>query len=117
MMSSVVATPEAKEVRAKIPDVALSGSRRDAAALSRYHYYDEETGMPTFIKDANALSRLTPEQFRVTQQNATERPGKRRASAQRGAWHLRRHRIGRAAVRIVGQVRLGVRLAELHQAH
>jgi peptide-methionine (R)-S-oxide reductase len=31
--------------------------------------------MPTYTKDANALARLTPEQFRVTQQNATEPPG------------------------------------------
>lgn len=28
-----------------------------------------------YVKDPDALSRLTPEQFRVTQQNGTERPG------------------------------------------
>jgi peptide-methionine (R)-S-oxide reductase len=30
--------------------------------------------MPTYNKDKEAVARLTPEQFRVTQQNATERP-------------------------------------------
>ena len=30
--------------------------------------------MPTYSKDTEAIARLTPEQFRVTQQNATERP-------------------------------------------
>ena len=30
--------------------------------------------MPTYIKDKEAIARLTPEQFRVTQQNAAERP-------------------------------------------
>jgi len=31
--------------------------------------------MPTYRKTAEAVARLTPEQYRVTQQNATERPG------------------------------------------
>ena len=30
--------------------------------------------MPRYNKDKEAIARLTPEQFRVTQQNATERP-------------------------------------------
>jgi peptide-methionine (R)-S-oxide reductase len=30
--------------------------------------------MPTYSKDTEAIARLTPEQFRVTQQSATERP-------------------------------------------
>ena len=30
--------------------------------------------MPTYAKDKEAIARLTPEQFRVTQQKATERP-------------------------------------------
>jgi len=30
--------------------------------------------MPIYNKDKEAVARLTPEQFRVTQQNATERP-------------------------------------------
>jgi peptide-methionine (R)-S-oxide reductase len=35
----------------------------------------KETFMTTYKKSADALSRLTPEQFRVTQQNGTERAG------------------------------------------
>ena len=31
--------------------------------------------MPTYRKTPEAIARLTPEQYRVTQQNATERPG------------------------------------------
>ena len=31
--------------------------------------------MPTYKKSAEAVAKLTQEQFRVTQQNATERPG------------------------------------------
>ena len=31
--------------------------------------------MPTYSKTPEALARLTPEQFRVTQQSGTERPG------------------------------------------
>jgi peptide-methionine (R)-S-oxide reductase len=31
--------------------------------------------MPKFTKDPSAIARLTPEQFRVTQQAGTERPG------------------------------------------
>jgi peptide-methionine (R)-S-oxide reductase len=30
--------------------------------------------MPNYTKDSEAISRLTPEEFRVTQQNGTERP-------------------------------------------
>jgi peptide-methionine (R)-S-oxide reductase len=35
----------------------------------------EEHSMRTFTKDPDALSRLTPEQFRVTQKGGTEMPG------------------------------------------
>jgi peptide-methionine (R)-S-oxide reductase len=31
--------------------------------------------MPTYERNADAIAKLSPEQFRVTQQNGTERPG------------------------------------------
>jgi peptide-methionine (R)-S-oxide reductase len=31
--------------------------------------------MPDYLKSADAIAKLTPEEYRVTQQNATERPG------------------------------------------
>lgn len=31
--------------------------------------------MPEYLRDPEALARLTPEQYRVTQENGTERPG------------------------------------------
>ncbi len=31
--------------------------------------------MPNYAKDPQAIARLTPEQYQVTQENATERPG------------------------------------------
>jgi peptide-methionine (R)-S-oxide reductase len=34
-----------------------------------------EDRLPSYQKSAEAISRLTPEQYRVTQQNGTERPG------------------------------------------
>src|ERR1700753_808689 len=33
------------------------------------------TGMPTYSKNADAIAKLTPEQYRVTQKSGTERPG------------------------------------------
>ena len=76
----------------------------------------QERKMQTYKKTQEAVAKLSPEQYRVTQQSATERPGTGALSAQQGARHLRRHRVGRAAVRVVRQVRIGLRLAELHQA-
>jgi peptide-methionine (R)-S-oxide reductase len=35
----------------------------------------EESPMPDYRKTPEALARLTPEQYRVTQESATERPG------------------------------------------
>lgn len=39
------------------------------------HVRDEEKEMRKFSKDRDAISRLSPEQYRVTQQNGTETPG------------------------------------------
>lgn len=36
---------------------------------------ERQKRMTTYRKDAEAISRLTPEQYRVTQQSGTERPG------------------------------------------
>jgi hypothetical protein len=57
------------------------------------------------------ISRRSPEQYRVTQQGATQIPGKRGASLQQRARHLRGHGFRRAADRFVRQVRAGDRLA------
>jgi peptide-methionine (R)-S-oxide reductase len=47
----------------------MAQSARQSAA------FDEEKEMPTYRKDPDAISRLSPEQRRVTQEAATERPG------------------------------------------
>ena len=72
--------------------------------------------MADYRKTDDAVSALTPEQYRVTQQSGTERPGTGAYLDNKAAGHLRRHRLGRAAVRLVRQVRIRLRLAELHQA-
>src|ERR1051326_7176398 len=41
----------------------------------RWTGWIEEYEMPKYQKSAEAISKLSPEQYRVTQQNATERPG------------------------------------------
>ena len=72
--------------------------------------------MSDYRKTPDAIARLTPEQYRVTQEGATERPGTGAYLDTDRAGHLRRHRLRRAAVRLVGEVRLRLRLAQLHQA-
>src|SRR4030095_13075220 len=42
---------------------------------SSIHSRHEEKEMKKFSKDPDAISRLSPEQYRVTQQNGTETPG------------------------------------------
>jgi peptide-methionine (R)-S-oxide reductase len=39
------------------------------------HTRHDELNMEKYIKDENVISRLSPEQFRVTQESGTERPG------------------------------------------
>jgi len=38
-------------------------------------YFDTEEIMTTYQKSAEAIATLTVEQYRVTQENGTERPG------------------------------------------
>jgi peptide-methionine (R)-S-oxide reductase len=47
----------------------------DGAQRSRHRRLNEEHEMTTYRKDADAIARLTREQYRVTQQAATEFPG------------------------------------------
>ena len=72
--------------------------------------------MKTYSKSDDAIAKLTPEQYRVTQESGTERPGTGELLDNTEPGHLRRHRLGRTAVRLVGQVRVRLRLAQLHQA-
>ena len=72
--------------------------------------------MPTYKKTPEALAKLTPEQYPRHPAERHRDARHRRTPGQQGAGHLRRHRLGRAAVRLVRQVRIGLRLAELHQA-
>ena len=58
--------------------------------------------------DSGAVPSHPAERHRAT--------GHGRVSGESRAGHLRRHRVGRAALRVVRQVRVGMRLAELHQA-
>jgi peptide-methionine (R)-S-oxide reductase len=57
-------------------------TRLSAGDIARTHVHDDhdadatqEKEMPTFRKDPDAISRLSREQYRVTQQSGTERPG------------------------------------------
>ena len=69
-----------------------------------------------YRKTPEALSRLTPAQYRVTQEDGTEPRVPQRVLEQPRARHLRRRRLGPAAVLVDRQVRQRHRMAELHQA-
>ena len=73
--------------------------------------------MRKFSKDRDVISKLPREQYRVTQQNGTEIAGTGEYLHNKEPGIYVDVVSGRAAVRVVGQVRLGLRLAELHQAH
>ena len=49
--------------------------RTDRRSSFSVHLRHEEKEMRKFSKDPDAISRLSPEQYRVTQQNGTEAPG------------------------------------------
>jgi peptide-methionine (R)-S-oxide reductase len=58
--------------------VAQTTQFTSLAHLARHSFETrrkEEKEMPTFSKDPAAISRLSPEQYRVTQQHGTEPPG------------------------------------------
>src|SRR5262249_31797402 len=55
--------------------VASTVSAARTLGVRSRHVQDEEKEMRKFSKDPDAISRLSPEQYRVTQQNGTETPG------------------------------------------
>ena len=58
--------------------------------------------MSKYRKNPEApISSLSPEQFRVTQESATERPFRERLFDQRRTWNLRGHRFRRATFLVV----------------
>ena len=72
----------------------------------------------TFKKptDAELKQKLTSEQYAVTQHEAHRAPVPQRLLGQPRGGDLRGRRLGRAAVQLTRQVRLGHRLAQLHPA-
>lgn len=71
--------------------------------------------MAAYARDADVVSKLSSEEYRVTQQCGTEAAGTGEYLLQPRAGHLRRYRVRRAVVRLIRQIRLGLRLAEFHQ--
>src|SRR3569833_1473707 len=51
------------------------GKSHFALGLHFMHLRHQEKSLPTFSKNPDAISRLSQEQYRVTQQSGTERPG------------------------------------------
>ena len=70
----------------------------------------------SYRKDPEAISQLSPRQYAVTQEAATEPAFDNEFWDKKEAGHLRRHRVGRAPVRLHQEVRQRLRLAQLHGA-
>ena len=99
--------------------MTTAGRGRRTARRSRWRIDQVERGehgMPEYRKSAEAVSRLTPEQYRVTQQSGTEAPGSGELLDNQEPGIYVDIVSGEPLVRLVGQVRVGLRLAELHQA-
>ncbi len=69
-----------------------------------------------FEKSQTAIDHLTPRATPNYPGGGHRKALHGRVQRQQGAWHLRRHSVGRATVRFDGQVRFGYWLAQLHQA-
>ncbi len=72
--------------------------------------------MGEYRKSAEAISKLTPEQRRVTQQSGTERPGTGEYLYNKEPGIYVDIVSGEPLFASSRQVRIGVRLAQLHQA-
>jgi peptide-methionine (R)-S-oxide reductase len=66
------ATVTATGLISNVVNAATAPHELDVPSIDVRH---EEKAMRQFSKDPNAISKLSPEQFRVTQQNGTEAPG------------------------------------------
>ena len=73
--------------------------------------------MRKYDKNPEAVAKLSPEQYRVTQQNGTERPGTGEYLENKEPGIYVDIVSGEPLFASSDKYRLGVRLAELHQAH
>jgi peptide-methionine (R)-S-oxide reductase len=73
-ITALIAACRELSLSSGIESFEVTRSRKvSSEALARLHERRKE--MPAYRKTPEAVSRLTPEQYRVTQQNGTEHPG------------------------------------------